>query len=146
MGTIISNYRALIAHEGATRRAVRQLAPALESIGFFCYADAMKFASILGLMVVGVALTLAGDVFLKRSDGWSSPKYLALGLLFYLLGCLPVAFMFKEMQFANVFIIWEAMTIALAMLLGYSIFGEPITRNKAIALLLTIAAVVLTYK
>jgi multidrug transporter EmrE-like cation transporter len=125
---------------------IKPITWALDSIRTFCYADGMKFISILCLLITGVAFTMAGDVFLKRSEGWNSPKYLALGILFYLIGCLPVAFIFKMMQFADVFISWEALTIILAMLVGYWAFGESITRNKVIALLLVIGAIILTYK
>ena len=102
----------------------------LDVIKTFCYADSMKITSTLCLMIVGVALTMAGDVFLKRSNGWSSPENLALGLVFYFLGCFPVAFLFTRMQFGTVFIAWEAVTIILAMAVGHLVFGEVITQNK----------------
>jgi multidrug transporter EmrE-like cation transporter len=97
-------------------------------------------------MIAGVALTMLGDVFLKRSDGWTSPGYLALGLLLYALGCLPVAFIFKKMQFGEVFVVWEALTVVLAMFVGHSVFGDPITRSKIAALALAVCAIALTFK
>jgi multidrug transporter EmrE-like cation transporter len=104
----------------------------------------MKFVSTLSLMIAGVALTMAGDVFLKRSNGWISLGNLGIGLVFYLLGCLPVAFLFTRMQFGTVFIAWEAVTIVLAMTVGYLVFGEAITQNKVVALLLVLVAIALT--
>lgn len=101
---------------------------------------------IILLIIAGVALTLTGDVYLKRSGGWDSPRYLALGLLFYLIGCVPVVFVFKMTPFGDVFIAWEALTVTLAIIVGHFVFGESITLSKLTALCFAIAAVALAGK
>jgi multidrug transporter EmrE-like cation transporter len=103
----------------------------------------MRIAAVLLLIMTGVTFTLIGDVYLKRSGGWDSPRYLALGLLFYLIGCVPVVFVFKMTPFGDVFIAWEALTVTLAIIVGHFVFGESITFSKLAAVGLVIAAVVL---
>jgi len=101
---------------------------------------------LAALLSLGVSLTLAGDVFLKRSNGAQSVPNLLLGLLFYSLGCIPVIFIFRMVQFGQVFIAWEALTVVLAVLIGRAFFGEAITTSRLIAVMLVVGALVLMGK
>jgi len=102
----------------------------------------MKDLALFGLSSIGVALTMVGDVFLKRYNPGSF-WFLVAGLLFYSLGCIPVIFIFKLTEFGNVFILWEALTVILAVTIGHVIFGENVTPNKMVAVGLVICALVL---
>lgn len=57
----------------------------------------MKFLQGLILIITGVVPTMIGDVFLKKSQA-QDLKFFALGILFYSLGVIPVAFAFKKLD------------------------------------------------
>lgn len=96
-------------------------------------------------LIIGVVFTMAGDVFLKKSH-MENYWYLGLGLLLYAMGVIPVAILFKKMQFGSVFIAWEAITVVLALLVAWWYFKEPITTYKGLALLFALGAIYLSYK
>jgi len=104
----------------------------------------MKHVVPVCLTLVGVSLTMVGDVFLKRSEILTHPKLLIVGAAFYLAGCVPVALLFKNMDFTWVFIVWESLTVALALVVGSLLFREDLTANKMLALILAVLAVVLS--
>ncbi len=66
-------------------------------------------------------------------------------MVFYALGALPVAFAFKKLQFGTVFLIWEAFSVIIALILAGFLFHEPLTAYKIIALLLAIGALCFSY-
>jgi multidrug transporter EmrE-like cation transporter len=61
-----------------------------------------KILSSFLLIVIGVAFSMVGDVFLKKSHT-TDYKLFALGLFFYALGAVPVAFAFKRIEFGSCF-------------------------------------------
>lgn len=97
------------------------------------------------LIFVGVGVSMVGDVFLKKS-GASDIKMLLLGFFFYGLGAFPIAFTFKYLDFGVVFLVWQAITLIAALIIGKMMFGEIITTNKIISLLLISVAMILAYK
>jgi multidrug transporter EmrE-like cation transporter len=97
------------------------------------------------LIVCGVALSMIGDVFLKKSHT-TDYKLFALGLFFYALGAVPVAFAFKKIEFGSVFLIWEAVTVIAALTIASLIFKEAFSIYKLIALVLALAAAYFSYK
>lgn len=99
----------------------------------------MRNLQVFALVIAGVALTMVGDVLLKRSHG-QSIWLLAGGLLFYSLGCVPVILVFRLTEFGNVFLVWEALTVVVAVVLGHLLFGESVTTNKLLAVGLVISA------
>ena len=102
------------------------------------------FISFL-LIVGGVALSMVGDVFLKKSHT-TDYKLFALGLFFYALGAIPVAFAFKKIEFGSVFLIWEAVTVIAALAIATLLFKEDLSNYKLIALLLALGAAYFSYK
>ena len=104
----------------------------------------MSMVRIWTMITVGVIVTLIGDIYLKRSNGLERPAYLALGLLFYTLGCGPVIVVFKRTQFGLVFILWEAITVIAAIGIGRTMFHEAITPNRLLAVALAIGALFLS--
>jgi multidrug transporter EmrE-like cation transporter len=105
----------------------------------------MQFFSTLPYIVVGVIFTMAGDVFLKKSH-MSDYRYLTLGLILYTCGVIPVAIVFKKIDFGSVFLIWEALTVILALVIANLYFKEPFTTYKGLALLFAAAALYFSYK
>lgn len=104
-----------------------------------------KILSSLILIVAGVALSMVGDVFLKKSHT-ENYKLFAAGVFFYALGALPVAFAFKKIEFGSVFLIWEAATIILALAIAALYFKEDFSVYKLIALALALGAAYFSYK
>lgn len=105
----------------------------------------MQFLSSLFLVTIGAGLTIIGDVFLKKSQ-MQNYEFLALGLLFYACGVIPVAIIFKRMEFGTVFLVWEAVTVLVAMIVASWYFKEAFTMSKALALLFAIMALYFSYK
>jgi multidrug transporter EmrE-like cation transporter len=104
-----------------------------------------KIISSTLLIVCGVAFSMVGDVFLKKSH-MNNYKLFALGIFFYALGAVPVAFAFKKIEFGSVFLIWEAVTVIAALSIASLVFKESFTMYKAIALLLALGAAYFSYK
>lgn len=106
----------------------------------------MKSAVALVLTCIGVSLTLLGDVFIKRSGIWTHPSFLIIGAVFYVGGCIPVAFLFRALEFGWVFILWESISVILAVAVGQFMFGENPSFTKMLAVALALCAVVLSWK
>lgn len=102
----------------------------------------MRNLEIIVWVTLGVTLTMVGDVFLKRSQ-LGSIWLLAGGLVFYFLGCIPVILLFRLTNFGMVFILWEALTVVLAVTIGHLVFAERVTANKLAAVALVICALVI---
>ena len=96
------------------------------------------------LILVGIALSMAGDVFLKKSALTNYP-ILVIGILFYALGAIPVAIAFQKIGFGVVFLIWQAVTVIVALVIASLLFKESFTVYKAIALLFALGALYFSY-
>ena len=88
---------------------------------------------------------MAGDVFLKKSQ-LTNHWYLVLGILLYACGVIPVAIIFKRMDFGSVFLVWEALTVILAMFIATLYFKESFTLYKGLALLFALVALYFSYR
>jgi len=104
----------------------------------------MQTAKLWAVIAIGATLTIIGDIYLKRSNGLDRLFDLVLGVCFYTLGCIPVVFAFKKTDFSPVFIVWEALTIVMAIGIGRVIFGEALTPNRLLAVALAISALILS--
>lgn len=96
-------------------------------------------------LTIGVSITMIGDVFLKKSQ-LTNNWYLALGFILYACGVIPVAIVFKKLDFGLVFIIWEALTVILALVIASIYFKESFTLYKFLALILATGALYFSYK
>jgi len=105
----------------------------------------MKALQSLPLIALGVSFTLIGDFYLKRS-GLADLRYLMAGIAFYFLGVLPVALAFKVEAFGTVFLVWEALTVVLALFLAHLYFKEAMTTYRMLAILFSLAALYCSYK
>jgi len=97
------------------------------------------------IIFIGVGFTLAGDIFLKKSaieGNW----YIILGLLLYMCGIIPVVIAFRMVDFGSVFLIWEALTVFLAIIFATLYFKESFTFYKAVALIFAIISLYFSYK
>ncbi len=88
---------------------------------------------------------MAGDVFLKKSQLYNY-KLLVLGLVLYACGVIPVAIVFRKIDFGSVFLIWEALTVIMAMGIASFYFNEGFTVYKGLALLFALGALYFSYK
>ncbi len=88
---------------------------------------------------------MAGDVFLKKSQ-LANHWYLILGLFLYACGVIPVAIVFRKIDFGSVFLIWEALTVMLAMIIASLYFKESFTLYKGLALIFALSALYFSYK
>jgi multidrug transporter EmrE-like cation transporter len=105
----------------------------------------MTTLNSLLLITCGVAFSIGGDVFLKKSqlhNGW----FMAVGIILYACGAIPVAVAFKKLQFGSMFLIWEAVTVISALLVANWLFKEAFTPSKSVALLLAIGALYFSYR
>jgi len=105
----------------------------------------MKFFSTFFWLVIGVSFTMAGDVFLKKSH-LDHYGYLALGILLYACGVIPVAIIFTKMEFGSVFLAWEALTVILALAIASFYFDEPLTIYRGLAFVLALSALYFSNK
>lgn len=105
----------------------------------------MKIFLVSLSLVVGVTLTLLADVALKKSD-FSSIKWLLVGLVIYGSVAVPVALLFKLVQFGNLFILWEAAYLILGIAVASLFYNEPFTIYRFLAVLLALGALFLSYK
>lgn len=104
-----------------------------------------KFLKSFLIIFLGVGLTMAGDVFLKKSvleGNW----YMVLGLLLYTCGIIPVVVAFKMVDFGSVFLIWEALTVILALLFATLYFKETFTLYKGLAMVFAVLSLYFSYK
>lgn len=104
-----------------------------------------KILSSFLLITGGVGLSMIGDILLKKSQT-SDYKLFALGLFFYALGAIPVAFAFKKIEFGSVFLLWEAVTVIAALIIATWLFKENFSFYKCIALILALGAAYFSYK
>lgn len=102
------------------------------------------FISLI-LILSGVAVSMLGDVYLKKSEVYNY-KLLILGTLLYAFGAIPVAFAFKKIDFGSVFLIWEATTVISALVIASLVFKEHFSVYKCIALFLALGAAYFSYK
>ena len=105
----------------------------------------MRVISSLAIIIVGVIFSIAGDVFLKQSN-FSNHKYLLVGMFLYALAGIPVALVFKKLEFGTVFLVWQAVNLVGVMTIAYFIYHEAFTFNKTMALVFTLVALYFSYK
>lgn len=96
------------------------------------------------LVALGVVLATIADVFLKKSHMDSVP-YLAVGIVLYAIGALPIAAAFRVMDFSVVFFVWEGVAILLGLVLGIMLFKEQFSLLKVAAFLSASLALVFSY-
>jgi multidrug transporter EmrE-like cation transporter len=100
---------------------------------------------MLSLLVFGgVPLTVLADIPLKKSAGQNICLFL-LGAVLYALVAIPVTLAFRITDFGLLFIIWEAVTVAIGLGIATLVFREALTIQRSIAFFLTIVALILSY-
>lgn len=97
------------------------------------------------LVLVGTGLSVIADIFLKKSN-LNDYRYLIIGALFYTATALPVAVVFKYMDFGKLFLIWEAVFVLLGIAVATWYYREPFTVYRLIALILALGALFFSYK
>ena len=105
----------------------------------------MKFLLVSFLIIIGVGLTIAADIVLKKSNG-ADWKLIVLGVLLYGVIAVPVAFAFKFTEFGTLFLVWEAVAVIFGITIASVWYKEPFTIYRLLALVLALGALVLSYK
>ena len=103
----------------------------------------MKSCELLCLALLGSILTVIGDMLLKRGSGLEHPRYFALGVALYAAAAVPVAVLFKKTDFSVVFIVWEAVTVVVAIAVARVFYHEQLVMSRILAVAFAIAAVLL---
>ena len=104
----------------------------------------MNALAASGAILTGIFFSIVGDIFLKRSE-FQNLELLGFGVLFYALGAIPVAFAFRKLQFGTVFLVWEAFSVIIALIIANVLFNEPLSIYKYIALFLAVGALCFSY-
>jgi multidrug transporter EmrE-like cation transporter len=104
----------------------------------------MKVLESLILVTLGVLFSTLGDVFLKKGQFGNFSFF--LGIFLYAVGAVFVFFVFKRIEFGSVFLIWEAVTIVVAMSIASFYFKEDFTIYRTLALIFAMTSLVLSYK
>ena len=105
----------------------------------------MRLFSLSLLILCGVILTVIADVFLKRSvDHGINTVFLLLGLVLYASVAFPVALAFRMIEFGELFLVWEAVTVGMGVFIATVVFKEPLTVHRLVAFVLVIAALILS--
>lgn len=101
---------------------------------------------LLPIIFIGAAVVLStvADVLLKKSQ-LQNYSYIAIGVLLYALGALPVAAAFKVIDFSVVFFIWEAFAVILGLVLGIVLFKEGVSLLKFGAFFFALVSLALSY-
>src|SRR5436189_129885 len=92
---------------------------------------------------IGVGFSMLGDIFLKQS-GLSKIGFVFAGILLYACGAVPVAIAFNRIAFGAVFLVWEAVTVIVAMIVARLMFNEPMNTHRVVAVLCALAALYLS--
>ena len=104
----------------------------------------MKFITFVGLILVGIGLTTAADVFLKKSM-FHDIRYLVAGILIYAMVGIPVALAFRLSSFGSLFLVWEGGTVVIGLVTALVYFGEPLSINRILALIFAVLALIFSY-
>jgi len=97
------------------------------------------------LILVAASLTVVADMYLKKSKDKNRKEIMA-GFLLYALIAIPTVLAFQYVQFGAYYLLWEVLTTALAILVGTFYFKEKFTLFRFIAILFTIATIILMYQ
>ena len=62
------------------------------------------------------------------------------------IGVIPVAIVFKRIDFGSVFLIWQAVTVIMALIIATLYFKELFTIYKFFALIFALVALYFSYK
>jgi len=104
----------------------------------------MRYFYLAFAIAVAVGFSSLADVFLKKSH-FTLGSAMLLGVLFYALAAPPAAIAFKLVDFSIVFIIWEALAIAMGITLGIVVFHESLSVIKIAAIGASFVTLFLSY-
>ena len=99
-------------------------------------------AKLLALIVLSTGLGITGDIFLKTARELLSIRFL-IGFLLYAAAAVPVWTLYRLQSFVSISIAWQAVSLALALMVGVFFFKEHLTTRQIAALSFTVAAIAL---
>ena len=97
------------------------------------------------LMLLGVSVSTIADILLKKSDG-TNWWYIIVGVILYGLPAIPLAFVFNKLDFVVVFIIWQALSMILAVIFSIFMFHETMTLSRVLSVVFAVVAIYFSYK
>jgi multidrug transporter EmrE-like cation transporter len=104
----------------------------------------MKVFILAVLILTGVGMTLAADIFLKRS-GLTRVPDLLVGAALYGSVAIPVAAAFRLSEFGVLFVVWEAVMIVVGVAVATVFYNEAFTIHRCLAVAFAILALLLSY-
>ena len=94
------------------------------------------------LLLIAIALEIAGTTCMKLSDGFTKTTPSILMLAFYGLALGLLAVSFKRIDVSVAYAIWSGLGTAIIAIIGMVYFKEPAGAMKLISLMTIIAGVV----
>lgn len=96
----------------------------------------------LAWILVALNIGMVGDVLLKKGGAWS----LALGAALFFVTAFPTWKAYQFATFSSLTILWQSCYLVEGLIVGVCVFGDKITWSKAVAVVLALAAIMLTAK
>jgi small multidrug resistance pump len=93
-------------------------------------------------LFAAILFEVAGITSMKLSRGLSEPLPSLAVLIFYVCSATAVILALKRLELSTAYAIWSGVGTALAAVIGFSYFREPLTPFKMISLGLVILGVV----
>jgi len=97
---------------------------------------------ILLVSISGLLFT-AGDIFLKYWAGKSSPLYMAIAIVFYVIAGLFLAYSFKRRELAVAIAVLTCVNLLAIALVGFTLFKEVLGLKEIIGISFAFLAVIL---
>ena len=97
------------------------------------------------LLVLAIALEVAGTTNMKLSEGFSQLIPSVLVLIFYALSIIALTFAVNRLEVSVAYAVWSGMRTALVAVIGLWFFQESLTSTKVVALGLIVVGVVMLH-
>jgi len=94
------------------------------------------------LLAVAIALEVAGTTFLKQSQGFARPGYVAAMAVCYGMSLGALGLAVKRIEIGVAYAIWAGVGTALIALIGILYFREAVTALKMVSIALIILGVI----
>lgn len=99
--------------------------------------------SSLGLLLVAVAIEVAGTSILPRTNGFREPVWTVLAIGAYAASLALLAVVVRELPISVAYAIWAGLGTAAVATIGVLFLGEPLDALRAVAIAMIVAGVIM---
>ena len=85
-----------------------------------------------------------GQYFIKKYNQIPKPIYYIYGIFFYLIVIFILSKVYSNSPLGIVQLLWSGLSVLSVLIIGHFIFGEEITSNEWIGIILIISGIVIT--